>query len=136
MTRMLVVDDDPAWRALYRMAFGEMFEIFEASDGQHGLTLVDSVQPDVILLDLRMPRVDGVSFIRRLDGREHRPAVIVCSGALHGGERPSIPGVQIAPKTPDLKDLCTALSAAIPGSCQPESLAKHTPVSEDAFWKD
>ena len=45
MARMLVVDDDPAWQALYRMAFDDLFEIFEAMDGQQGLALVDSVRP-------------------------------------------------------------------------------------------
>jgi CheY-like chemotaxis protein len=59
---MLVVDDDPAWRALYRMAFEDRFEIFEATDGQQGLSVLDSVSPNVILLDLRMPRMDGLDF--------------------------------------------------------------------------
>ena len=135
MTKMLVVDDDPAWRALYRMAFEGQFEIFEATDGQHGLSLVDAVHPDVILLDLRMPKVDGLGFIRRLDHRGGHPAVVVCSGALDE-ERPSIPGVRLAPKTPDLKDLCTALHAAVPHTGRPGSVVKQTPVSEAPFWKD
>ena len=46
MARMLVVDDDPAWRALYRMAFEGQFEIFEATDGQQGLAVFDAVKPD------------------------------------------------------------------------------------------
>jgi len=57
MARMLVVDDDPAWRALYRMAFEGQFEIFEATDGQQGLAVFDAVKPDVIVLDLRMPKM-------------------------------------------------------------------------------
>ena len=48
MMKMLVVDDDPAWRALYRMAFDGHFEIYEASDGQQGLEALAAVDPDVI----------------------------------------------------------------------------------------
>jgi CheY-like chemotaxis protein len=137
MARMLVVDDDPAWRALYRMAFETRFEIFEATDGQQGLSLLDSVSPDVILLDLRMPRMDGLDFIRRVDRAGMHPAIVVCSGTLNGGERPAIPGVQLTPKTSDLRDLWNALRAAVPEVNEVTSVAKHVadPV-EDSFWRD
>jgi len=39
---------------------------------------------------------------------------VVCSGTLTDGERPAIPGVQLAPKTPDLRALWTALRSAVP----------------------
>jgi CheY-like chemotaxis protein len=136
MARMLVVDDDPAWRALYRMAFEGQFEIFEAADGQHGLTLVDAVRPDVILLDLRMPRVDGLDFIRRLDHRGGRPPVVVCSGVLGDGEKPPIPGVPVTLKSPDLKDLWTALRTAVPAAAAFTAPIKPHPVSDDPFWRD
>src|SRR5262249_44617207 len=97
MMRMLVVDDAPAWRALYRMAFDTHFEIFEASDGQQGLEVLDAVDPDVIVLDLRMPRMDGLDFIRRLGSRGVRGSIVVCSGALNEDERPTLPGIQLAP---------------------------------------
>ena len=114
MARMLVVDDDPAWQALYRMAFDDRFEIFEAMDGQQGLALLESVRPDVILLDLRMPKMDGLDFIRRVDLRGAHPPIVVCSGTVALGERPSIPGVPLTPKTPDLRDLYAALRDAVP----------------------
>jgi CheY-like chemotaxis protein len=138
MPRMLVVDDDPAWRALYRMAFEGPFEIAEAHDGQQGLSMLDSVRPDVILLDLRMPRMDGLDFIHRVDLRGGHPPIVVCSGTLIWGERPSIPGVQLTSKTPDLRDLWAALRAAVPevaeagvGVLKPSSAA-----NEDTFWRD
>lgn len=137
MARMLVVDDDPAWRALYRMAFENRFEIFEACDGEQGLSLLDSVIPDVVLLDLRMPKVDGLDFIRRADRAGVHPAIVVCSGTLNEGERPAIPGVQLTPKTSDLRDLWGALRSAVP------EVAEIVPAGglatqsvEETFWRD
>jgi CheY-like chemotaxis protein len=138
MARMLVVDDDPAWRALYRMAFEGPFEIFEATDGQQGLSMLGSVNPDVILLDLRMPRMDGLDFVRRLDYQGAHPPIVVCSGTLIWGEKPSIPGVQLTPKTPDLRDLWAALRTAVPEVTEVAATVLKPPTAavEDTFWRD
>ena len=137
MARMLVVDDDPAWRALYRMAFEDRFEIFEAIDGQQGLSVLDSVNPNVILLDLRMPRMDGLDFIRRVALRGSHPPIVVCSGTLNEGERPTIPGVMLTPKTPDLRDLWDALRAAVPEAAETTAATKPTTVpGEETLWRD
>src|SRR5712691_1563864 len=137
MARMLVVDDDPAWRALYRMALEDRFEIFEATDGQHGLAVLDSVNPDVILLDLRMAGMDGLDFIRRADHRGDHAPIVVCSGALIEGERLAIPGVLITRKTPDLRDLWNALRATIPdmANLAPATKPATVPV-EETLWRD
>ena len=135
--RMLVVDDDPAWRALYRMAFESRFEIFEATDGQQGLLALDSVSPDVILLDLRMPRMDGLDFIRQVDRGGIHPPIVVCSGTLNDGERPSIPGVQLTQKTSDLRDLWDALRSAVPDVSKVSAVTKRaTAPAEETFWRD
>jgi len=137
MARMLVVDDDPAWRALYRMAFEGQFEIFEATDGQQGLAVFDSVKPDVIVLDLRMPKMDGLDFIRRLGHKGVHAPIVVCSGTLTDGERPTIPGVQLAPKTPDLRALWTALRAAVPEVTELALATKEAAAPlEDTCWRD
>ena len=93
MPRILLVDDDPAWRKLYRMALERQFELFEATDGYQALSVLGAVRPDVIVLDLRMPRMDGMDFLRRLSRRSPRPKVDRLLRALHRGERPQIPGV-------------------------------------------
>jgi DNA-binding response OmpR family regulator len=64
------------------MAFASHFEIFEAGDGQQGLEALDAVDPDMIALDLRMARMDGLDFVRRLGARGVRGSIVVCSGAL------------------------------------------------------
>jgi CheY-like chemotaxis protein len=137
MARMLVVDDDPAWRALYRMAFEDRFEIYEAMDGHEGLALLESVSPDVILLDLRMPRMDGLDFIRRIDHRGAHPPIVVCSGVIVDGDRPAIPGVQLTRKSPDLRDLCAALREAVPEVAEAATLTSIGPSTiEQTHWRD
>jgi DNA-binding response OmpR family regulator len=135
MTRLLVVDDDPAWRALYRMAFEQRFEITEATDAEQALAIVDRLTPDVILLDLRMPKIDGLGLIQRLKLRGVRVPLVVCSGALAEGERLAIPGVQITRKTPDLKELRAALRAIVP-ECELVAAIGAESDAEESYWRD
>ncbi|HEX6342422.1 response regulator transcription factor [Umezawaea sp.] len=69
MIRVVVVDDHPVVRdGLRGMFSGDPdFEVVgEAADGAEAVTVVEAVRPDVVLMDLRMPRVDGVTAITRL----------------------------------------------------------------------
>ena len=136
MPRILLVDDDPAWRNLYRMALESQFDLFEATDGYHALSVLGAVRPDVIVLDLRMPRMDGMDFIQRLSRRSPRPKVIICSGTFTEAERPLIPGVSLAAKTPDLKELWSALRNVIPTAGEIAAPAKQAVRVEDAVWRD
>jgi diguanylate cyclase (GGDEF)-like protein len=69
--RILVVDDDPETARLVRTWYGGLpFEILEAPSGEDGLRLAAEHLPDLILLDVRMPGLDGVSVARRL---QHDP---------------------------------------------------------------
>jgi len=76
MTKMLLIDDDPAWRALYRMGFEGDFEVFEAVDGLDALAALDRVRPDIIVLDLRMPHLDGMGFLRQMERRGSKIPVV------------------------------------------------------------
>lgn len=78
--RVLIVDDHPVVRdGLRGMFSGEPgFEVAgEAADGGEAVTLAESLQPDVILMDLHMPNVDGVSAIRQLAGQGSAARVLV-----------------------------------------------------------
>ena len=136
MPRILLVDDDPAWRNLYRMALESQFDLFEATDGYQALSVLGSVRPNAIVLDLRMPRMDGMDFLQRLSRRSPRPKVIVCSGTFTEAERPYIPDVYLAAKTPDLKELWVALRAAMPTTTEQPAPAKQAVVVEDGVWRD
>jgi diguanylate cyclase (GGDEF)-like protein len=66
-TRILVVDDDPETARLLRTWFrGQPYDILEARDGDEGLDFAAREKPDIILLDLRMPTLDGHEVARGL----------------------------------------------------------------------
>jgi DNA-binding response OmpR family regulator len=81
--RILVVDDEPAIRHAVEAALvDEGFLVGTAADGAAALAEVDAHRPDAILLDLRMPVLDGFGFLAVYRTRtEPRAAVIVCSTA-------------------------------------------------------
>jgi DNA-binding NtrC family response regulator len=136
MKKMLVVEDDPAWRALYRMGFEVDFEVFEAVDGLDALAALDRVRPDIIVLDLRMPHLDGMGFLRQMERRGLKVPVIVCSGTFTMDSPPAIPGVFPAQKSPDLRNVWSALEAALPRPVEPDSTLKSRRPIEETLWRD
>ena len=80
MTIVLVVDDDPAiCRTLSINLRARDYEVETAGDGRSALQIVDERMPDVILLDLGLPDLDGVEVIRRLRGSGSRVPIVVLS---------------------------------------------------------
>ncbi|MFI0962832.1 response regulator [Streptomyces sp. NPDC021080] len=87
--RLVLVDDDPLVRAGLALMLGgaEDVEIVgEAADGGEVEELVDRVRPDVVLMDIRMPGVDGLTATERLRGREKAPHVVVLT-TFHADEQ-------------------------------------------------
>lgn len=82
--KVVIIDDQPVIRqALTALLRGEpdLQIVGQASDGEDGLKVVFATQPDVITLDLEMPRLDGFAFLRLLMAKQPRPVVIVSSHA-------------------------------------------------------
>ena len=78
--RVVLVDDDPLVRAGLRMILGgapDIDVIAEASDGQDAVDVVLREAPDVVLMDIRMPRMDGLAATRRLLDRGTPARIIV-----------------------------------------------------------
>jgi two-component system, OmpR family, response regulator ResD len=75
---VLVVDDDPIVRdVLHRYLAREGFAVSSAADGQAALEAVAAARPDLILLDLMLPRIDGFEVFKRLRSAGNPPAVIM-----------------------------------------------------------
>ena len=77
--RLLVVDDEPNIRELLSASLRYAgFEVATAADGQQALTLADSFRPDLLVLDVMMPGLDGFGVVRRLrqSGR-HTPVLFL-----------------------------------------------------------
>ena len=81
MTRVLVVDDDPDIRTFLRISLElHGYDATEAENGEHGVREALTDPPDLILMDVMMPEVDGVEALRRLraDARtSHLPVILV-----------------------------------------------------------
>ena len=78
--RLAIVDDDPLVRAGLRILVGgspDIEVVAEAGDGVEAETLADAHWPDVVLMDIRMPRMDGLIATQRLRSRPSPPQIIV-----------------------------------------------------------
>lgn len=87
--RLLLVDDDALVRAGLRLMLGgaaDLEVVGEAADGSEVEELVDRLAPDVVLMDLRMPVVDGITATERLRARPGAPEVVVLT-TFHADEQ-------------------------------------------------
>jgi two-component system cell cycle response regulator DivK len=90
MTRILIVEDNEMNRdVLSRRLARRGFEIVLATDGQHGLTMAKTHAPDLILMDLGLPGIDGWECARRLKADEatRRIPIIALSAHAMVGDR-------------------------------------------------
>lgn len=67
MTKIAIIEDDFTISQMYRMKFqSDNFKVGMAGDGESGINLVKSFDPDIILLDIQMPDTDGIEVLKYL----------------------------------------------------------------------
>jgi len=80
LPKLLVIDDEPQIRVLLREFFSDHFEVTVGATGKEAVALSRSVKPDIILMDMMMPELDGVSAcdqIRQTPETRHIPVLIL-----------------------------------------------------------
>ena len=120
--RVLVADDHPLMLAAIRRALEPVddFEIVgEVSVGSHVPPAVNELQPDVVLLDVRMPELDGIACLRRLQKQDPRVAVVMLSSygddeQIDAAREAGARGYVV--KTVEPVDLPAVLRSALEGS--------------------
>ena len=76
--RVLAVDDEPAYLDVLRAALGaEGFEVDAAADGEEALRMFASRPPDLVLLDVLLPRISGIDVCRRIRAAAATPVIMV-----------------------------------------------------------
>lgn len=76
---ILIAEDDPVLRDVYVRKFGSSsdFSIRTAANGEEALKMIQEQSPDVLLLDLNMPIVDGFGVLEKYPTREKRPFKVI-----------------------------------------------------------
>jgi len=80
--RVLVVDDNPGFRdsIISLLDTGDLVVVGEAKSGEEALILADTVDPDVVLMDVRMPKMDGIETTRRLKSLHPGIGIVALTG--------------------------------------------------------
>jgi two-component system response regulator YesN len=84
MRTLLIADDESkirlGLRAMIDREFPGVYEIAFAADGEEALSIVNRQSVDILITDIRMPEMDGITLIQRLGSISHKPAVLILSG--------------------------------------------------------
>jgi two-component system KDP operon response regulator KdpE len=93
-TPVLVIDDEPPIRRLLRTSLtANGFHILEAASGAEGLSAIDEHKPDLVVLDLGLPDLDGLDLIRTLRARGDNTPIVVLSS--RGEERVKVEALDL-----------------------------------------
>jgi two-component system nitrogen regulation response regulator NtrX len=115
--RVLVIDDEEAVRSSLKMTFEyEGYEVLLAASGPVGLKIAEQEGPDLVLLDIKMPQMDGLEVLKRLKATESAPPVVILSG--HGTVKAAVEAVKLGAfdfieKPPDSERILIATRNAL-----------------------
>ena len=92
--KVLVIDDSDVFQAACRAvvrSIPSFVDVGEASTGEEGLSLAATVDPDLVVVDIVLPGIDGLETCRRLRARNPAPLVVLCSV----DDDPRVPGLNL-----------------------------------------
>ena len=92
-TKILVIDDDPKVSWILSEGLSSKFDFVSARDGVEGIQMVSTEQPDLVLLDIKMPSMNGIEVLERLNKLDDRPDVIMISG--HGDTKYVVDSIKL-----------------------------------------
>jgi len=133
--RILVIDDEMAIRhSLREILEYEKYEVDEATDGEDGLRKIGQKDYDLVLCDIKMPRVDGMEVLQKIKQQETSPTFIMISA--HGTidiavEATKIGAFDFIQKPPDLNRLLLSVKNAL----ETTALTKQTKVLKEKISK-
>src|SRR5919106_5593260 len=82
--KVLVVDDDPTIRDVLRVMLGfEGCQVVDAPDGESALVIFAATRPNVVILDVTMPGMDGIEVCRQLKSSPHSSRVVMLTARDH-----------------------------------------------------
>jgi two-component system nitrogen regulation response regulator NtrX len=130
MPKILIIDDEKIIRAtLKEILEYEHYEIFEAQDGEEGVRMIEEEEFDLVLCDVKMPKMDGIEVLDRVNMMDKAPQFIMISA--HGSIETAVEATKkgafdFIPKPPDLNRLLLTVRNA---------LEKNSLMSETAVLK-
>jgi DNA-binding response OmpR family regulator len=93
MTKILVVDDDPTVREVVLSYLkAEQYEVAEAADGEQALSLIGNERPDLVVLDVMLPGLDGLEVCRRVRAHSTLPVILLTA---RGAESDRVVGLEL-----------------------------------------
>ena len=115
MPRILIVDDDDNQRLLYREFFeDEGYEVADARNGQDALACIEHDLPDVVVLDINMPGMDGLQTLARIhDLNRHLPVILHSAYAAYKDQFVSWIADAYVTKSSNPDDLIQAVGAVL-----------------------
>jgi len=93
---ILVIEDDPSVRTLLQKSLtGRGYTVFLAEDGLYGLTSLEEIAPDLIIVDIMMPRLDGMTFVKAIKGNTNTQKIPVIFLTAKSDPKSMIQGINL-----------------------------------------
>ena len=131
-TKVLVVDDDPTLALVVSSNIkARGFDVITANDGESALDLFWQVTPDIVVLDIALPGIDGFQVCRRIRKTSTAPIIMISAHAGHEAKTASLEcgASDYIPKPFAIPDLMDSIKMALDGAVHNTALVDHNSCS-------